>query len=97
MIKQHTPTPWEVIEHSWSDSSIYDSNGKCILTVSIYNDATEENQEDLEDEMADKLNAIIHAVNNHDRLVVALEELINGTNILDARVKAKQLLTELKS
>ena len=40
---------WEVIEHNWSDTSIVDCDtGKTICTLSIYDEATEEDQEELE-------------------------------------------------
>jgi len=49
----HTPGPWELFEHSWSDSSIYGGpkNEKLICKFSIYGEATEETQEHLEKEM----------------------------------------------
>lgn len=45
------PGPWEVIEHSWSDTSLV-SGDKTIATISIYDEATEENQEELESEVS---------------------------------------------
>ncbi|EJL66290.1 hypothetical protein [Flavobacterium sp. CF136] len=32
---------WEVVEHSWSDTSIQDQDGNVICTKSIYDEATE--------------------------------------------------------
>lgn len=42
---------WEVVEHSWSDTSIM-CGDKTICTMSIYDEATEETQEELEDEVS---------------------------------------------
>lgn len=39
---------WKIIEHSWSDTSIRDAEGNKVCTLSIYNEATEENQAELE-------------------------------------------------
>lgn len=48
---KHTPKHWEKIEHSWSDTSIVDPDGSTICKLSIINEATEENQQDLEWQM----------------------------------------------
>lgn len=42
---------FEVIEHSWSDTSLVCGN-KTIATLSIYDEATEDNQEELEREVS---------------------------------------------
>ena len=45
MSAQHTPGPWKVLEHSWSDTSIVAEgfdHGICLLDI---NHATEESQE----------------------------------------------------
>ncbi|MBE8727963.1 hypothetical protein [Flavobacterium hungaricum] len=40
---------WEVVEHSWSDTSIYDQDGNVVCTMCIDDeDTTEENQEERE-------------------------------------------------
>lgn len=44
-----TPFPWELVEHSWSDTSIL-SGDKTIATKSIYDECTEETQEFVENE-----------------------------------------------
>lgn len=46
-----TKGKWEVCEHSWSDTSLM-AGDKSIATQSIYDDATEENQEELENEVS---------------------------------------------
>lgn len=46
-----TKGKWEVCEHSWSDSSII-CGDKTIFEKSIYDDAIEETQEQLEDEVS---------------------------------------------
>jgi len=45
-MSKHTQGPWELFEHSWSDSSIYagKDNEKCICRLSIHDEATEETQ-----------------------------------------------------
>lgn len=52
---------WEVVEHSWSDTSIYDQDGNVICTKSIYDEATEETQDQLESEVSDNFNLIAAA------------------------------------
>ena len=52
MSAQHTPGPWKVLEHSWSDTSIVAEgfdHGICLLDI---NYATEESQEADEAQMA---------------------------------------------
>jgi len=45
---------WEVVEHSWSDTSIYNQDGKTICTLSIDDEeTTEENQEERENEVSE--------------------------------------------
>lgn len=50
-IVRHSPGPWVVVEHSWSDTSIFSSRNHVAL-LSIANQATEENQDELECGMA---------------------------------------------
>ena len=52
MSRKYTPAPWHTCEHSWSDTSIFNEGcKKLIAKLSIYNYATEENQQELEAEM----------------------------------------------
>lgn len=46
-----TKGKFEVIEHNWSDTSLV-CGEKTIATISIYDEATEETQEDLENEVS---------------------------------------------
>lgn len=52
---------WEVIEHSWSDTSIYDQDGNVICTKSIYDEASEETQDELESIVSDNFKLIAAA------------------------------------
>lgn len=47
---KHTPGPWRVVEHSWSDTGIY-SDKNHIAHLSIEGVATESNQSQLEASM----------------------------------------------
>jgi len=47
---KHTSGKWEIIEHSWSDTSIV-CGDYTVATKSIYDEATEENQEQLKNEV----------------------------------------------
>lgn len=42
-----TPGPWEVVEHSWAETSIY-GGGRPIATLSIERDCDEDTQEEWE-------------------------------------------------
>lgn len=57
---------WRVVEHSWARTSIYCGETP-ICSLSIEETATEENQEDLELEMA-----------KHARLIAAAPELLEA-------------------
>lgn len=57
---------WEVVEHSWSDTSIM-CGDKTICTMSIYDEATEDTQEELEDE-----------VSRHFKLIASAPELLEA-------------------
>jgi hypothetical protein len=50
-----TKGPWEIVEHSWSDTSLVFGN-KTICTNSIYDEATEETQDELESEVSANFN-----------------------------------------
>jgi hypothetical protein len=51
---------WQIIEHSWSDTSIYDGD-RCVCRLSIYDEATEENQQALECLMDAEAKLIVNA------------------------------------
>lgn len=71
-----TPGPYEVVEHNWSDTSIY-ANGKQICTHSIYDEATEDTQEELEAQTAANF-----------RLFAASPDLYAALDNLTATMKA---------
>lgn len=48
---KHSSAPWRKFEHSWDSTSIADSDGNIICSLSIYDEATEENQQELEAQM----------------------------------------------
>jgi len=62
-------TKWKIVKHSWSDTSIYDRDGRLICTKSIDDeDCTEENQEELESEVQKDFNLIVCASEMLDML-----------------------------
>jgi hypothetical protein len=73
---KHSPTPWHLVGHNWSDKSIYDADKKLICTSSIEGEATEETQEELERIQDEQIRHIIRCVNNHEALVKALEDAL---------------------
>ena len=72
-----TEGEWEICEHSWSDRSII-ANDKTVCTNSIYYDATEETQEELENE-ADANFALIAASKD---MLSALESVLRLESII---------------
>lgn len=66
MAGKHTAGPWAVVEHSWSDIGVYASEHRVCL-LSIYDEATEETQSELE--ARDSANA---------RLIAAAPELLEA-------------------
>lgn len=74
METKHTPGEWEIVKHNWSDTSIM-AGDKVICTQSIYDEATEENQEDLESETAANFRLIAAAPEMLDMLQKALNRI----------------------
>lgn len=79
---------WEVVEHSWSDTSIYNQDGKTICTMSIDDeDTTEENQDERENEVSRNFNLIACA----PEMLEFIKEHYRYLNIGDQK-KAKELI-----
>lgn len=61
---------WEIVEHSWSDTSIYNQDGRVICTKSIDDeDTTEENQDEKENEVSKDFNLIVLAPDMKEILI----------------------------
>lgn len=58
---KNSTTPWQKFEHSWDSTSIADSDGNIICSLSIYDEATEDNQQELEEQMDADANLIAAA------------------------------------
>lgn len=52
-------TKWEIVEHNWSDTSIYNQDGRLICTRCIEDECTEENQDELGEEVLRDFNLIV--------------------------------------
>jgi len=73
---KHSTIAWKKLEHSWDSTSIADSDGNIICSLSIYDEATEENQEELESQMDANANLIVSAPD----LLEALKETLQWTH-----------------
>lgn len=79
-----TKGEFTMCEHSWSDTSII-AGGKTIATNSIYDDATEDNQEELETEMLSNF-----------KLMCASKDLLNALQTyLDAGCKEQRKVASI--
>lgn len=74
-----TKGPYEVCEHNWSDTSFY-GNGKVICTQSIYDEATEETQEELESKVSTNFKLIEDAFNTAQKANLLPSELLERYN-----------------
>lgn len=79
---------WEVIEHSWSDTSLVCDN-KTIAMQTISEEATEENQQELEEEVAYNFKLMSKA----PELLAFLQEHYRYLRLKDQK-KALQLIKE---
>jgi hypothetical protein len=52
MEHKHSPAPWSTIEHSWSDTSIFDKDNNVVCSLSVEGECDENNQEQFEQLMA---------------------------------------------
>jgi hypothetical protein len=77
---KHSSTPWRKFEHSWDSTSIADSNGNIICSLSIYDEATEENQQELEAKMDANAKLIKAAPELLQNLLIMLELIRLGYN-----------------
>lgn len=72
MDTKHTPTPWHSISHSWAHTSII-ADASTIALLDIEDEATEDNQEELEALKVANAEFIVRACNAHDQLVAAVK------------------------
>lgn len=100
----------EVIEHSWSETSIY-INDKTLLTLSIYDEATEDNQEPLECQMSANAELIADAFNTanetdklpselkqeRDELMKLAKEISVYSNSKSLNKKAQELINKIEN
>jgi len=82
---------WEVIEHSWSDTSIQDAQGNTICTLSIDDEyTTEENQEEREKIVSDNFQLICMA----PEMYTFIKSIIGSENTPNHyRQRAKDLIS----
>lgn len=74
--RKWTKGPWEVVEHSWSDTSVVGPDGT-ICTIRIYDEATEDNQSELEQRSASRAHLIAAA----PKMLEALLRISSGNEI----------------
>ena len=91
-----TKGEWEVCEHSWSDTSIL-CGEKTIATKSIYHEATEEAQEELENEVTANFKLIAAA----PELLEHLNNFVNAVyvgcskiELNEMRIKAERIINK---
>jgi hypothetical protein len=75
MSAKFTPGPWTVTEHSWSRTGIY-AEHEAIAALDIYNDATEDNQDELEGRMAANARLIAAAPDLLEVLIAVRDSFI---------------------
>lgn len=81
---------WEVIEHSWSDTSIQDEQGNIICTLCIDDeDTTEENQDEREQIVSENF-ALISKAPEMYSFLLSIESSENTP--LAYRKRAKELI-----
>jgi len=83
-----------VIEHSWSDTSLL-CDGKVIATISIYDEATEETQEELELEVSYNFKLLSKSKEMLEALQYFVDRVENGSiKSHTTYCKYKQLIEE---
>lgn len=58
-------TPWKIVEHSWSETGIYDNENKRVAVVEIDSNVTEDTQDMFERIMLKKAQHIVDSVNKN--------------------------------
>lgn len=72
---------WEIIEHSWSDTSIVNQDNETICTLSIDDeDITEENQDKREQIVSDRFELIKYAPDMLNLLIKMVKENMLSTH-----------------
>lgn len=71
---------WEVIEHSWSDTSIKNQDDEIICTLSIYGSACEEDQEEKEKTVSERFKLISKAPQMSEMLKTVSNSLLMTQN-----------------
>ena len=85
-----TKGEWELVEHSWSDTSIT-CGDKTICTNSIYYEATEETQEELENEVSANFKLMLASKDLLDFAIDFIEKVESGrAKSTDSYNKAKE-------
>jgi hypothetical protein len=87
---------WQIIEHSWSDTSIYDGD-RCVCRLSIYDKATEKNQQVLEERMDAEARLIASApelADTNEKLIRVVGEIIAAVRVNSLRDTFKEATPE---
>jgi hypothetical protein len=72
--------PFTSVGNSWQYTTIYDAKQDVVCRFDLEDwHVTEDNQGALEEDQAALVAFIVHAVNNHDALVKAMEKIAEGT------------------
>ena len=85
---------WELVEHNWSDTSIYDKNGNVVCTKSIYDEATEETQDELENKVSNNFKLLVCAPEMFEFESEMVKRYPNSPWICD---EGNRIITKIKS
>lgn len=84
-MSEHTPGPWEVLEHNWSTTGVYAGRDQLIAGLDI-SDAAEESRCQLVGEMTANARLIAAAPELLEKLKYAVEVLsAEGYDVADIR------------
>lgn len=84
-----TKGPWEVVEHNWAETSIVSGN-ITVATISIYDEVSEETQEELEKEV--RANFVL--ISKAQEMLEMLKSCLNTMKSLgvnDERVEVREI------